>query len=186
MKTNSWLIFKRRFLVVFFLLILPITWLISCDQGKKTDTTETTSADDIRMVENMIHNREEAMKKKNLAMAMNQFDDSATWINSQGYYFEGKEHVEAFHHMLLGNDSLDYYYEAGKPKIRLLDRDNALAYYSWKMFWYRKKDQRDTVIREIGLMTLHAQRLAGDWKWVAVTNQHTPWFYENISAVTAE
>jgi hypothetical protein len=29
-------------------------------------------------------------------------------------------------------------------------------------------------------MTLVVQKRAGDWYWLAVTNQHTPWFYESI------
>lgn len=85
--------------------------------------------------------------------------------------------------MLAGNDSLDYYYEAGKPRIRIIDPENALAYYFWKMFWYKKENPKDTIIKEIGLMTLSAKKFDHRWKWIAVTNQHTPWFYDRIEPV---
>ena len=29
-------------------------------------------------------------------------------------------------------------------------------------------------------MTLCAQKRQGKWYWTAVTNQHTPWFYETV------
>lgn len=117
---------------------------------------------------------------------MSQFDEDATWINSQGYFFEGKGNVLEFHQMLAGNDSLDYFYEAGVPRIRILDSSNAIAYYSWKMFWYEKGAPQDIVNREIGLMTLSAQKRNGHWYWIAVTNQHTPSFYDVIESVTIE
>ena len=88
--------------------------------------------------------------------------------------------------MLAGRDSVDYYYEAGTPRIRILDSDNALAYYSWKMFWFDSAQPSDTTFKETGLMSLTAQRRSGEWRWVAVTNQHTPWFYEEIEAVTVD
>ena len=167
----------------FLLLILPM--LIGCN-NKGDNKAPDTHLDAKEYISKMILVREKAMKQKDLAVAMGQFDESATWINSQGYYFEGKNHVEEFHKMLLGNDSLDYYYEAGEPKIRILDPDHAIAYYSWKMFWFRKANPSDTTNFEIGLMTLHAQKKKNLWKWVAVTNQHTPWFYKKVLPVPSE
>ena len=111
----------------------------------------------------MISIREQAMIDKDIATAMSQFSEDATWINSQGYFFEGKENIAEFHRMLAGRDSVDYYYEAGAPRIRVLDSDNAIAYYSWKMFWYDSAQPSDTTYREIGLMTLTAQRRSGEW-----------------------
>ncbi len=134
----------------------------------------------------MIDIREQAMIRKNIRSAIDQFADDVTWINSQGYFFKGKEEVKKFHFMLSGNDSLDYYYEAGKPLIRVTDQNNALAYYSWKMFWFRKENPADTTFKEIGLMTLNAQKMDDEWKWTAITNQHTPWFYEEIIPLTVE
>jgi len=134
----------------------------------------------------MISLREQAMINKDIEVAMEQFSENPTWINSQGYYFSGREEVRKFHGMLAGNDSLDYYYEAGTPRIRITDANNALAYYSWKMFWLRKDNPVDTTFKEIGLMTLNAQKDNGTWQWIAVTNQHTPWFYPEIEEVKIE
>ena len=163
--------------------------LIGCNRevnpSQISEDTEIMEPDSVLLAE-MVSIREQAMITKNMPMALSQFGKQATWINSQGYFFEGKDEVEKFHGMLAGNDSLDYWYTAGKPKIRLLDSNNALVYYSWKMFWYQKAQKTDTVIREIGLMTLNAHKQNNQWEWVAVTNQHTPWFYEKIEAVPIE
>jgi len=35
-------------------------------------------------------------------------------------------------------------------------------------------------------MTLTAQKRQGRWYWIAVTNQHTPWFYEAVDPVTID
>jgi hypothetical protein len=83
-------------------------------------------------------------------------------------------------------DSLDYSYEAGSPRVRIIDPNIAIVYYSWKMYWYRKNGQQDTINKEIGLMTLTAQKIENKWKWIAVTNQHTPWFYNEIEPVIIE
>ena len=131
----------------------------------------------------MIAIREKAMVEKDIEKAMSQFSDDVTWINSQGYYFEGKNEVLKFHNMLAQNDSLDYYYEGGLPKIRIINNNNAIAYYSWKMFWFKKDNKTDTINREIGLMTLNAEKTRNKWKWIAITNQHTPWFYNSIEPV---
>ena len=66
------------------------------------------------------------------------------------------------------------------------DSSNAIACYAWKMYWYSKINPADTVNREIGLMTLTAQKRLGQWYWIAVTNQHTPWFYDVIDPVTMD
>lgn len=158
----------------------------SCQKNKNTvDTTGSFEKDSVVLVQ-MINEREKAMIKKNIREAISQFSDDATWVNSQGYFFKGKEDVKKFHLMLAENDSKDYYYEAGKPLVRVLDSTHALAYYSWKMFWYKKENPTDTIFKEVGLMTLNAQKQNGEWKWTAITNQHTPWFYPEIAPITAE
>lgn len=126
------------------------------------------------------------MIEKDIDTVMSQFSDDATWINSQGYYFEGKQNVLEFHSMLAGNNLLGYLYQAGEPRIRLIDSSNAIVYYSWKMFWYQKGDPSDITKKEIGLMTLTAQKRQGNWHWIAVTNQYTPDFYEEINPVTID
>ncbi len=169
-----------------FILLL---WLAMLSCGSADNPSQDQHVEDVQVRDSlalveMINTREQAMITKDLATAMGQFVEEITWINSQGYYFAGINEVRKFHHMLAENDSLDYMYQAGQPKIRLLDSQNALAYYGWKMFWFQKVPPMDTVNREIGLMTLSARKMEGEWKWFAVTNQHTPWFYEKIEPVT--
>ena len=167
-------------------LILLLTIFCSCQNNPDSKVNYDNAGDATSKLLEMINEREEAMINKDIETAVNQFSDDVTWINSQGYYFEGKEVVRKFHDMLAGNDSLDYYYEAGSPRIRILDDENALAYYSWKMFWYRKEMPSDTTKKEIGLMTLNAKKYVDEWKWNAITNQHTPWFYDSIDPIPIE
>lgn len=160
--------------------------LMACNRQNGNEQTVESLRRDSTALLKMIDEREKAMIKKDIRKAISQFSDNATWINSQGYFFKGKEEVKKFHAMLVENDSKDYYYEAGKPLVRVLDSTHALAYYSWKMFWFKKENPTDTTFREIGLMTLNAQKQSGEWKWTAITNQHTPWFYSEIKPITAE
>lgn len=123
------------------------------------------------------------MIERDVDAAVAQFSDDATWINSQGYFFEGLDSVRGFHRMLAENDTTTYTYVAGEPRIRVLDDANALAYYPWRMVWVRRDAPADTVMDEVGLMTLSARKHTEGWRWVAVTNQHTPWFYDTIEPV---
>ena len=168
--------------------VLVLLILIACDSNpaNQPNNSKQNQQNDSLAIVRMIQIREQSMYDKNIESVMGQFSDNATWINSQGYYFEGKNNVSKFHSMLIGNDSLDYYYEAGKPRIRMLDSNNAIAYYSWKMFWYKKEIPADTTFKEIGLMTLNAHKIKNEWKWVAVTNQHTPWFYKEVDPITSD
>ncbi|MCB0277855.1 MAG: nuclear transport factor 2 family protein [Calditrichaeota bacterium] len=167
------------------LIIVMVICLTACKQSKVQDHISKEFAADSLILLQMIASRERAMIEKDIETAMSQFSDDATWINSQGYYFEGKSDVRNFHRMLAANDSLDYFYQAGKAKVRLVSPETAIVYYPWKMFWY-KKINSDTTFREIGLMTLNARKEKSGWKWIAVTNQHTPWFYDEIEAVKAD
>ena len=170
-----------------FAISLLLSLMISCNQQNPgADLDKKNRAEDSLAIRSMISTRERAMIDKNLELALAQFSEQATWINSQGYYFKGKEHIRQFHKMLAGNDSLDYFYEAGQPRIRMIDKHNALAYYGWKMFWFKKESKVDTTFKEIGLMTLSAHKKNNKWLWVAVTNQHTPWFYSAIEAVSID
>ncbi|MEJ2128230.1 MAG: nuclear transport factor 2 family protein [Woeseiaceae bacterium] len=172
----------RRPLLVFLLV------LASCqpESADRAAVGADIEQDVKRQLAEMISSREKAMIEKDIATVLSQFDDDATWINSQGYFFEGKENVLEFHRMLAADNPRDYFYEAGAPRIRVLDASNAIAYYSWKMFWYEKGVPEHIINREIGLMTLSAQKRDGRWYWVAVTNQHTPSFYEVIEPVTID
>lgn len=169
------------------LLLIAVLTLLNCSQepGHYISRKEIREIDK-QKISKMITTREKAMISKNLEPIMDQFSENATWINSQGYYFEGKAVIKDFHKMMFNNDSLDYEYIAGTPRVRVLDNRNAIAYYGWQMIWINRTNRRDTVKREIGLMTLTAQKADSAWQWQAVTNQHTPWFYKEISTVTIE
>jgi len=167
--------------------ILTLVFLFSCCSSTATQNDrELTDNNDLLILKNMIHVREKAMINKNINIVMSQFNENITWINSQGYFFEGKQNVLEFHNMLANSKTLDYFYEAGEPKIRIIGPNNAIAYYSWRMYWFNKGHQEEIKKKEIGLMTLSAQKKDGKWYWIAVTNQHTPWFYETIDAVTID
>ena len=167
-------------------IVILVFLIFSCKNKDSSITVNKEfSSDSLQLVE-MIKVREQAMIDKDITAAMSQFSDNATWINSQGYLFEGKIEIKKFHDYLAQNDSLDYYYEAGEPRINVIDDQNALAYYSWKMFWFSKNNPQDTTKKEIGLMTLNAFKSNDQWKWIAITNQHTPWFYPSVDAVKIE
>jgi len=138
------------------------------------------AASDVERLTDMIRVRGNAMRDRNIDLAMSQFSPDATWVNSQGYYFEGKKVLRQFHQMLMSRKELDYRYMAGSPRVRLIDADNAIVYYGWKMPWFKRDSPQEIVNDETGLMTLNAQRRKGQWMWIAVTVQHTPWFYETI------
>lgn len=158
--------------------------LTSCAFDSQTKGIPPYTEDELVLV-SMIAERERAMIDKDIETAMSQFSEDATWINSKGYFFHGKNNIYKFHNMLIRNDSLDYYYETGEPRVRTLDSENAIVYYGWKMYWYPGNAPGDTT-REFGLMTLNARKQNDNWQWIAVTNQHTPWFYNTIQPVPIE
>jgi hypothetical protein len=63
------------------------------------------------LLADMIAVRETAMIEKDIETAMSQFSEDETWINSQGYYFEGRQNVLEFHGMLADSATRDYTYE---------------------------------------------------------------------------
>lgn len=172
----------KRFLLVLLVVLASCESNDSCSGAVSADVDHDVT----KHLVDMVAAREKAMIEKDVETAMSQFDERATWVNSQGYFFEGKSNVLEFHKMLAASNPLDYLYEAGEPRVRVLDDSNAIVYYAWKMFWYERGEPEHIVNREIGLMTLSAQKRAGRWYWVAVTNQHTPSFYEAIESVTID
>jgi uncharacterized protein (TIGR02246 family) len=121
------------------------------------------------------------MKTKDINKVMSQFSDDATFINSDGYFLANKKEIAAFHKALSQTDSLGYNYVAGQVHLRFLDQNNALVYYPNKMNWYRLSNQKDTVERETRLLTLSAQKRNGTWLWVAVTNQVTIEYFDDLT-----
>jgi uncharacterized protein (TIGR02246 family) len=153
--------------------------LSSCKQEIKQNVTSTAS-DSVQLI-NMVSVRETAMKNHDIKTVMNQFSEDATFINSAGHYFSNKTEINEFHLTLAKMDSFNYYYTAGKVKVRLLDNDNALVYYPWRMDWYSVLNPKDTLEKEVGLMTLSAQKRNNRWLWIAITNQHTPEYLRDLT-----
>jgi len=55
-----------------------------------------------------------------------------------------------------------------------------LVYYPWRIDSFLRSNPKDTIISEIGLMTLSAQRRNDQWFWIAITNQHTPEYFNDL------
>jgi hypothetical protein len=96
---------------------------------KEGDGSEHISNQDSILISKMIWVRKKGMIDRNLDVVISQFDQEATWINSQGYYFEGRPEILKFPTMLNGNDSFDnyYYYEARIPLVKVINETTDLA-----------------------------------------------------------
>ena len=167
---------KKIYLTTCFFLLL-----CSCDPNKADRDAKINSTNDSLALVKMVNERENAMKKKDLATVMAQFSDDATFINAAGYYCANKDEIEKFHDGLTHMDSVGYYYKAGNVQVRILDRKNALVYYPWRMDWFEISNPDDTLKKEVGLMTLTAQKRNDKWLWVAVTNQHTQEYFDDLA-----
>jgi hypothetical protein len=162
------------------ILIAFLNW--SCKSDKTTQTLGNTARiEDSLTLLKMINVRENAMKQKDIIAVMTQFSDDATFINSEGYFCMNKKEIEKFHNNLVNGDSIGYYYKAGNVYVRFLDGNNALVYYPWRMDWFNVANPNDTVVKEVGLMSLTAQKRNKEWLWVAITNQHTSKYFDDLS-----
>jgi uncharacterized protein (TIGR02246 family) len=130
----------------------------------------------------MIEEHIEAMRTKNMSLFSSQFSDDAVWVNTDGYYYAGKQAIADYHKGLF---SMDYHIKHGKVLLRMVDDKNALVYFPWRMDWYTKENPNDTTVQEIGLMTLSASKRDSTWKWIAVTVQDTKEFFEDLENHTA-
>ncbi|THV61040.1 hypothetical protein EZV76_01540 [Flagellimonas alvinocaridis] len=79
---------------------LGLLWIggtvLSCqNQNETVPLTNTREQDSLELIQ-MVADRETAMIQKDMALAMGRFTEDATWINSQGYYFEGREGLKSF------------------------------------------------------------------------------------------
>lgn len=156
--------------------------LFICSCGTPSDNTVIhKSENDSLVLVQMVNERENAMKNKDIPAIMKQFSDDATFINAAGYYNANKKEIEFFHNNLTHMDSIGYYYKAGDVHVRILDSQNALVYYPWRMDWFQTSNIKDTIKKEIGLMTLSAQKRKDKWFWIAITNQHTPEYFEDLT-----
>ncbi len=154
--------------------------LYSCNTDNKNDSNYDRTDDSLILVK-MVNARESAMKKKDIPAVIEQFSDDATFINGDGFYCANKAEIDAFHKNLVESDSIGYYYIAGKIHVRILDNKNALVYYPNRMDWYKFSDPKDTIEKETRLLTLSAQKRNGSWQWVAITNQRTPKYFDDLT-----
>lgn len=169
MKENFFLIPSSIYLILLFF----------CCKSNNINPISNSTNDSLILV-NMVNERETAMKEKNIPTIMSQFSDDATFINSGGYYSADKKEIENFHSRLTHLDSINYHYKAGNIQVRILDNTNALVYYPWRMDWFHLSNPNDTINKEVGLMTLTAQKRNKKWLWIAITNQHTKEYFDNL------
>ena len=164
---------------IYLFIFLALALASSCQTKKASDKIENSRNNDSVSLLQMVQVREKAMKEKDIKTIMTQFRDDATWINSGGFYFKNKQQIERFHTNLTHMDTVGYTYKAGKPTVKILNSEFALVYYPWEMDWYRLASPNDTM-REVGLMSLTAQKDQTGWKWNAVTNQHTEEYFDHL------
>ncbi len=170
---------------------------------------ETFKEDSLTLVK-MVRDRAIAREKHDITAELSQFSDDATFINSDGLLLPDKKAIEKHLKEINSSDDssetfeinlseikpptgvllhrnfkgkwidLCDHYTAGNIKIRIIDKNNALAYYPWRIDSFLCSNPKDTIISEIGLMTLSAQKRNDQWFWIAITNQHTPEYFNDL------
>jgi hypothetical protein len=158
---------------------LCLLYISACQTKAINSRTESSGYNNSISLLQMIEVREKAMKERDIPTIITQFKDNATWINSGGFYFRNKKEIEQFHTTLTRIDTFGYIYKAGKTTINILSPEFALVYYPWEMDWYKIASPKDTV-KEVGLMSLTAQKDTSGWKWRAITNQHTYEYFDDL------
>ncbi len=159
---------KRSVFLISFLVAVNAAF---CQSGYGSDSL---------ILLNMIQTRQFAMKKKDVPAMMKQFANDATFINPAGYIYQKKTEIESYQYTLTHLDTISYYYGTGTVQLRMLDANNALIYYPWRMDWYNIKNPADTLYKEFGLFTITAQKRNTIWYWIAITDQHTPEFFDDL------
>ena len=171
---------KNPVIMRFTSIAIPvIIFLFSCSNNNNKARRNSTN-DSLSLIK-MIHARVEAMRYKNINTVMAQFSEDATFINGEGYYLGNKAEIAAFHKGLTQSDAINYHYTAGNIHVRILDEKNALVYYPNRMDWYRVSNPKDTIEKETRLLTLSAQKRNGKWLWIAITNQQTKEYFEDLT-----
>ena len=138
-------------------------------------------ASDSLILLSMMQTRQFAMKKKDIPAVMKQFADDATLVNPGGYFYTNKKEIQDYLITVNHLDTITYNYSLGNVDVRMLDGSNALIYYPWEMDWYNIKQPGKILYKEFGLSSISAQKRNTLWFWVAVTDQHVPDFFEDLS-----
>jgi uncharacterized protein (TIGR02246 family) len=162
-------------------IIILFLILYSCGIDSNETNVKYNSAEDSLALVKMVNERDTAMKKKDIRTVIAQFSEDATFINGGGYYCANKTEIEAFHKGLTESDSVGYHYTVGQVHVRILDNKNALVYYPNRMDWFKISNPKDTIEKETRLLTLTAQKRNGRWQWVAITNQQTPEYFDDLT-----
>lgn len=190
------------------ILTMLLFFLLSSCKINTTDseTKDAFNRDSLILV-NMVRVRAAAREKNDIITEMSQFSADATFISGSGSYLGSKEEIDS--HLNTKKDSSRYFeinldeskpptgvklyknikyrevdrrshYKIGNVKVRILDQNNALVYYPWRIDAYIFSNPQDTIFTETGLMTLSAQKRKGKWFWVAITNQLTEDFFQDL------
>ena len=155
-----------------FLLILCL--------GAGQANSQGAYAPDSLILLSMVQMRQFAMKKKDIPAIMKQYADDGTLVNPAGYFYANKKEIEQYYNTLNHLDTITYNYSWGAVELRMLDGENALIYYPWEMDWYNTKNPGNILYKEFGLMSISAQKRNTIWYWVAVNDQHTTDFFEDL------
>jgi hypothetical protein len=196
--------------LIHVLLFFSPLLLFSCKTMKNDEKLKDAFKDDSLALVKMVRDRAIAREKHDIIAELSQFSDDATFINSDGLLLPDKKAIEKHlkESNASGDSSetfeiklseihpptgvllyrnfkgrwIDLYdhYIAGNIKIRIIDKNNALVYYPWRIDSFLRSNPKDTIISEIGLMTLSAQRRNDQWFWIAITNQHTPEYFNDL------
>ena len=153
--------------------------LVFCFVAKPA-TCQSAYAPDSLILLSMVQTRQFAMKQKDIPSVMKQFADDATLINPAGYFYENKKEIESYYNTVTHLDTITYNYTSGTVELRMLDGNNALIYYPWEMDWYNTKKTGTILYKEFGLMSISAQKRNTSWYWVAVNDQHTSDFFDDL------
>jgi hypothetical protein len=197
---------KSIYVLLFLSPLLPF----SCKTMKNDEKIKEAFKEDSVALVKMVRDRAIAREKHDIIAELSQFSDDATFINSDGLLLPNKKAIENhLKESNASGDSSETFeiklseiqpptgvllyrnfkgrwidlcdqYTAGNIKIRIIDKNNALVYYPWRIDSFLRSNPKDTIISEIGLMTLSAQRRNDQWFWIAITNQHTPEYFNDL------
>jgi hypothetical protein len=195
---------------IYVLLFFSPLLLLSCKTMKNDEKRKETFKEDSLALVKMVRERAIAREKHDIIAELSQFSEDATFINSDGLLLPDKKAIEKHLKAINSSDDssetfeinlseikpptgillyrnfkgrwTDLYdhYTAGNIKIRIIDKNNALVYYPWRIDSFLSSNPKDTIITEIGLMTLSGQRRNDKWFWIAITNQHTPEYFNDL------